>query len=574
MKNLLRRKYLSILLMITLPTWWGAFSQATLGQERSPTKGFMDLLNQAETKTSAKEWDAAATLWQHVVEINPVQVRFWGQLANAYYQARNYRRAIPAYQKLIELRGGYPFNSAYKVAACYALLGERAPALEWLQKAFDMGFRDLEDARTDTDFQSLQDDPRFKETLGIVDMSKMSRDEGWRYDLRFLAREVRRKGYKVFRQMSPAEFDTSVKRLSESIPKLTDMEVVVEMMKLMARVGDGHTGILGSAQRPEFQQMLPMQFYLFKEGLFIIAVDPRYKDVLGAQVLRFGDHTVDEVVRALDPLIQRDNEMWPRQVAPYLMRSMPLLNALGLIPEAQKATLAIRTLGGATTNTVVTTDASQPNIWNVLPNPKTWINVPQTAPGAMPLYVKNMSSNYWFEYLPESKVLYFQYNRVLDDPQDSLAQFSERIFKFIDEHEVNKLVIDMRWNNGGNTFLNQPLLYSLIRNDKVNQRGRLFVIIGRRTFSAAQNAVTLFDRYTNATFVGEPTGSSPNFIGEEAIFTLPYSKLFANVSDLYWQSSWPSDYRTWIAPQIYLPPTFEAYRANRDPVMEAILADQ
>ena len=45
-----------------------------------------------------------------------------------------------------------------------------------------------------------------------------------------------------------------------------------------------------------------------------------------------------------------------------------------------------------------------------------------------------------------------------------------------------------------------------------------------------------------------------------------------NVSDLYWESSWPMDHRAWIAPELYTPPTFQAYRANRDPAMEAILA--
>jgi hypothetical protein len=129
----------------------------------------------------------------------------------------------------------------------------------------------------------------------------------------------------------------------------------------------------------------------------------------------------------------------------------------------------------------------------------------------------------------------------------------------------------MRWNNGGNTFLSRPLLYGLIKSDKVNKQGKLFVIIGRRTFSAAQNTSTFFERHTNAIFVGEPTGSSPNFVGEETPFTLPYSKITVNVSDLYWQSSWPQDYRTWIAPQIYAPPTFAAYHANRDPAMEAIM---
>jgi len=42
--------------------------------------------------------------------------------------------------------------------------------------------------------------------------------------------------------------------------------------------------------------------------------------------------------------------------------------------------------------------------------------------------------------------------------------------------------------------------------------------------------------------------------------------------DLFWQTSWPEDHRTWIAPDIYAPPTFEAFRRNDDPAMDAILA--
>ncbi|MFZ0749541.1 MAG: hypothetical protein WAM70_09300, partial [Pyrinomonadaceae bacterium] len=143
---------------------------------------------------------------------------------------------------------------------------------------------------------------------------------------------------------------------------------------------------------------------------------------------------------------------------------------------------------------------------------------------------------------------------------------------FINEKEVEKLVVDMRWNNGGNTLLLRPLLQGVIKNEKINRRGKLFIIIGRRTYSAAQNAATYFDRDTNAIFVGEPTGSSPNFVGEEDPFVLPYSRIMANVSHLYWQSSYPQDERTWIAPQIYVPPTFAAYRRNGDAALEAILS--
>jgi hypothetical protein len=157
-------------------------------------------------------------------------------------------------------------------------------------------------------------------------------------------------------------------------------------------------------------------------------------------------------------------------------------------------------------------------------------------------------------------------------PAEPFAAFCDQLFAFIGSHRSARLVIDMRWNGGGNTFLTPPLLHHLIGSQAINRRGSLFVIIGRLTFSAAQNTVTAIERETHAIFVGEPTGSRPNFIGETIPFELPYSKVTANVADLYRQTSWPMDYRPWIAPDLHAPPTFEAYSQNRDPAMEAILA--
>ena len=72
-------------------------------------------------------------------------------------------------------------------------------------------------------------------------------------------------------------------------------------------------------------------------------------------------------------------------------------------------------------------------------------------------------------------------------------------------------------------------------------------------------------------FVGEPSGSSSNFIGESVTSTLPYSKMTMSVSDLYWQRSWPMDHRKWIAPDLPAFPVFSAFKENKDPAMEAIL---
>ena len=129
----------------------------------------------------------------------------------------------------------------------------------------------------------------------------------------------------------------------------------------------------------------------------------------------------------------------------------------------------------------------------------------------------------------------------------------------------------MRLNGGGNTGLVRPLIDSLIKNDRINRPGHLFVIIGRDTFSAAQNTVNLLESTTHATFVGEPTGSRPNFVGESTYFILPYSKLRVYCSSRYWQHVTSTDRRNWVAPQIAAEFSSSDFIENRDPCLAAIL---
>jgi hypothetical protein len=145
--------------------------------------------------------------------------------------------------------------------------------------------------------------------------------------------------------------------------------------------------------------------------------------------------------------------------------------------------------------------------------------------------------------------------------------------EFSQQHPVDKLIIDLRWNNGGDTTLTPPILATLLGNTQLMQPGRFFVITsGYRTYSAAQNMASMLWRYTPAIFVGDTTGSSPNFIGEDVPQELPYSKLEVSISDLYWQGGWPTDYHQWVPPLLYTPRVFADYGQNRDPAMEAILA--
>ncbi len=76
-----------------------------------------------------------------------------------------------------------------------------------------------------------------------------------------------------------------------------------------------------------------------------------------------------------------------------------------------------------------------------------------------PLHLRNRELPYWFEYRPDANLVYFQYNGVLDHPAEKFAAFCDRLFGFIPDRRPSRLVVDMRWNRGGDTFLAQSLLH-------------------------------------------------------------------------------------------------------------------
>jgi tetratricopeptide (TPR) repeat protein len=543
-------------------------------------------LADARAASAARDWPTAAEHWRTVVAYNPVTGSYWLRLADAEYQHGRYSDAIVAYQRALELGtqgevdeselgAGFPSDILYRIGCCHALQDEPETALVWLTRAIERGYRDLTHAQTDDALASLRAEPRFRDLVALpADAADPpTRDAGWRRDLRVVEREIRRKAPAPFRQIAEADFNAAVAALDAAIPDVSDLDVSLGLLRLVTLLGDGHAGVYADEEHPLALGAIDVQFEAFVEGTFITASAPELRELLGAQVLRIGDHALADVEAALAPLVPRDNEQWLQRVVPLRLRELPLLHALGVLDEPERANLTLRMRDGEqrTVNLVARGPGAVRRMARVRPWPEGWVALPETLPEPLPRYLRHAADTFWFELTPTGSC-YVQLNGIADDPTESLLAFTERVFAFVDDHasQVARLVLDLRWNGGGNTFLELPLLHRLIGHRALNQRGKLFVIVGRRTFSAAQNLATLIERHTQAIFVGEPTGSSPNFVGETIPVQLPYSKLWCNISDLSWQSSWPMDHRVWIAPQLYAPPTFAAYRENRDPALEAI----
>ncbi len=206
--------------------------------------------------------------------------------------------------------------------------------------------------------------------------------------------------------------------------------------------------------------------------------------------------------------------------------------------------------------------------------PEGWMTIDSLAERQAPLWRSNPDDIYWYHYLEDEGVVYFKYQQVHEKEDVLFQNFVHELSGVIEDKDANALIIDVRQNTGGDSSLYLPLPKMLIALEDKRDVG-LFVLISPATYSAAMNFVADLEYFTNAVFVGEPTGASINFIGENRIFTMPNSGLMCSVSDRYHQhgASDSTDRRSWLAPHIVAPISSTDLLSGRDPGLESILAE-
>ena len=93
----------------------------------------------ARASSDREDWEQAVTLWAEVVAANPVDGSHWFRLAQARRHRQDLDGAIGAYERALELRHGYPAETAYMIAGCHAQLGQPEAALDRLDQACTWG---------------------------------------------------------------------------------------------------------------------------------------------------------------------------------------------------------------------------------------------------------------------------------------------------------------------------------------------------------------------------------------------------------------------------------------------------
>ena len=393
----------------------------------------------------------------------------------------------------------------------------------------------------------------------------LTRDERWEQDIDSLVTQMEAIHPDLFHGVPKASFDAQVDDLVAATPTLTDDEVLVGMMQLVAVISskgrDGHMG-LWPPDNPDAVLRFPLRLWEFPDGLYVTDAQPPHDGLVGSKVRSVDGVPIDEVLQRLDPVVPRDNASNLRDARTVFLTSAEVLTGLGIADDP--TTMALETQapdGSIRTNTVDAIGggayADWVGGWELL--------LPTRADL---LFLRDPAASFWLQYLAPSRTLYVQYNVV----EETSSELVHEIGAAMHEHPGDRVVLDLRNNGGGEAGGYRDVL-RFLAGSAMDRPGRLDVLIGRLTFSAGTGLAGLLERQaTHASFFGEASGGAPNFWADPTTITLPNSGLQVEIADRYEGIGGPGDTRLTVDPNVIVPFTAHDYFSGHDPVLERALS--
>jgi hypothetical protein len=401
--------------------------------------------------------------------------------------------------------------------------------------------------------------------------------EKWRRDLRDLERQLVDRHVNLFHSISKEAFEKAVSDLDDKIPSLTRPEILVGFAQLVAMVGDGHTSFLPGDQKKWQFHYYPIRLWSFADGVYVIGTTDEYAGLFGKRLVQIDDTSIEDAFHLISTTIGADNDMEFEYTVPFALIRPEMLHVLGIADSADQVEFVFegnvrKRFQPMTVKKWEGLDwRSANNLYEGLAPPSMRLDFLFAT--TLSLEHLKQRKYYWFTYLEEQRALYFQYNRCWDqEDRPPFKDVVDEMFRFMDGNPVERLIVDLRQNAGGEPAIAEPLIEGLAQRPEFSAAGRLFVLVGRRTFSAAlTNAAHLRSR-AGARVVGEPPRGKPNNPSEGRDIDLKRTKTWATVSTQFVERDPALGDAKYLPVDIEATYTFELYRNAQDPVLDAALA--
>jgi len=411
-----------------------------------------------------------------------------------------------------------------------------------------------------------------------------------RKDLELFRRDVfeRDRSYSL---PARAEAARRLEQLERDLERVTSLKFELELARITALADNGHTQAFVGPRSLRYNRVR-IRLVPFGDQFHVLRADTSLADLLGARLVAIDGRPVRQVADSAHTLVG-GTAAWRDRSAGYFMESPEQMFALGVTERSEGARYRFVTSGGATIERRLVAegpsarrDRAGAGRW-LHPDPfgadsAAWLTL--LTRERAPWVFRDIGVAFRWRAAPEISAIVVQLRQNVDAPGRPIRGFLAEMLDTIRARQPQHVVLDLRGNGGGDLNNTRDFVQQL----PTTIRGRVFVLTSPWTFSAAISTVGYLKQAApdRVTIVGEHAGDRLEFWAEGRAVELPHSRAgflpsterhdYANGCRTYRDCHgsvvrFPISVKS-FAPDIPAPLTFEAYRAGRDPGMEAIAA--
>jgi hypothetical protein len=380
------------------------------------------------------------------------------------------------------------------------------------------------------------------------------------------------------REVAEAAFD----KLKAGAGNMSPAAFQLAVAHITALARNGHTMLVPGVWARHFNRV-PVQYFAFADGLFVIHAPATMRELLGARVISIDGRGADELSKAFGDYFgarEGKRDEW----AGYFLESPALLHAAGLAKAADRVEVHLVLADGTKVSRTLAAALDPPP-----GGPFDFLDLSRLVEFAadntkdVPHYLDEPKRAFRMKALPDLEAYYLQLRINVSFYEEKIDAFFASARSALEKAKPRHLVVDLRLNGGGD--LNTTRAFFQALPSLASKDGRIFVLTSGRTFSAGIASAGYLKQAGGArvVIVGEPIGDHLEFWAEGAFTELPVSKatlLPATERHNYMTGCQEADCHesirthpirvTSLEPDIAAPLTYGDYRAGRDVALDAV----
>jgi hypothetical protein len=390
-----------------------------------------------------------------------------------------------------------------------------------------------------------------------------------------------------YRFHSGVEWQRQFAAADAAADKMTPAEVFVEVARFMGMLRDAHSWASIDNGARLMSRAVPLRFWKFDDGVYVRAARSDLAQLVGARLTAVDGVAIDEVIDRMIDVQPGTNASLALNTAQIYLTFPEYLQALGIARDDSSVSLTLTMPGGETSTKVVPVAQYQDysaaySSAQRFQTPEGWVepSAARTAP-----WLAQRGRPFWYYADPRHHAIVLQINEGVLDPahpydfeKDEYTPYIAGMFDLIEKQHIDRLIIDLRHNSGGDSRMYDPLVRGIIRSRALDLPGHTLVLTSRLTESAAVAWCARLEGETSALFLGELTASPPNYYNDPAGFRresfhipgTPINYRIARVLDVWSAAS--TDDRLGMAPDFPVGMTWADFASGRDPILERALS--